>query len=197
MAIHYPGTFEVRTFFTTDEPSLIASHEIRWSCEMAAAADPGDPFSDWSVSLRGGGSSPLDTEVDNFMAFLEDMYSTAVDFSHAELWEYSPGTFDSVFRSSYTLGLSGVSASPTVIYSQTILSFRSTLGGIMKLDMRGTDQAKAAKTGFPSPSTAVNNLAAWVASATTPVRARDGGFPMSPLFFLPGLNERAEKKVLR
>lgn len=197
MTANFPGTYEVRIQYLTDEPAEIAGHELRLSCEMSIAADPGDPFTDWiPVQKDGSAVTTLKTHVDNFLALVQPAHSTATDYIIAELWEYAPASFDAVFRSAYTLGLSGTGGA-TVPYSQTIITFRSTLGGIGKLDLRGAVFGAAARLSFPTANTTINALAAALVAGSSIWHARDQGYFIAPLFTLIGQNERAWAKVNR
>jgi len=195
---NFPGTFEVRFFYVTNEPAAIASHEFRLSCEMAVEGAPGDPFTAWTpISKDGSATATLDSYVDSLVTLIQPQFNTAVDIVGAELWEYSPGTYDSIFRSAYTIGENGTDAGATVDFSQLIFVWRSQLGGIMKLDLRGTVDSPLARQAYPTALAKWNNLLSALDDADTIWHARDQGYPVIPLSVLPGSNERAFKEVNR
>lgn len=197
MPINYPGPFEIRLKYVTNEPDPIKNHELRLSCVMGVEADPGDPFTDWFPINRDGQQAvSLSTKIDNLLTWVRPHFSAAVTFVNVELWEYAEGTFDSVFRSVRDLGLAGLAGGATVHYSQSILSMRTVGGGIMKVDMRGTIYSRTPRVapGAPAPSA---DLLTYMLANNAPWRGRDGTFPAAGLFWLPGENERAFKKVNR
>lgn len=197
MAINYPGPYEVRIFYHTNEAAAIADHVLRLSCNMNVVASPGDPFSSWSATKRDGTGVVLSTAVDALIVLVKPFFHSSTDFIYAELWEYTPSSFDAIFRSSYTIGVSGTSASVTVSAAQTVVSFRTATGGIFKVDMRGTISNPAIGISFPTAITIVDNLAAHLVGASSPWIGRDNGYPLSPIRYLPGQNERAWRIVNR
>lgn len=198
MPINYPGPFELRINYLTNEPAAIATHQLRISHLMSVEGDPGDPFSAW-IPLQKNGSAvdTLADHTDDIVALLRPLYNTASDFVDAELWEYAPGTFDAIFRSSYAIGLAGSSGTATQNYGQCIITFRSATGGIAKLDLRGTILGFGVRLAFPTASTPLNNLAAALIGATSIMIARDNGYLIAHLFALIGQNERAWKVINR
>lgn len=198
MALNYPGPFEVRLFYTTNEPAGVNEHVLRLSCQISVEGDPGDPFSDWIPIDKGGNAvGSLDGDVDALVTLLKPMFNTAVDFSLAELWEYQFGTFDSVFRSSYDINQSGTAATATVNHSQTIWSFRTALGGTMKIDLRGTIHGSGAQQSFPTGVAAANSVATAFLASNSIWWGRDNSYPVAAIRWLPGLNEHSFKQINR
>jgi len=199
MAINFPGPLELRIFYTTDENSVINDHVLRHSLAAATAGegDPGDPFSAWTIQLRGGTTTPLDDWTDALMILIDDFYASAVDFTHAELWKYQPSSFDATYQATYALGLSGTSGGATVDASQGIITFRTAVGGVAKIDLRGISLGAGPKQSFPTAAAIVNALASFLSGSLSAMIGRDGGFLVAPIFWLPGQNERAWKRVNR
>lgn len=197
MAANFPGEYEVRLSYQTDEPAVINQHEVRFSMNMVTAGNPGDPFSSFVAAQRVGAGIQLDTWMTSTAALLQPLFNTAVNFQVAELWRYTPLTFDAAFISTFTVALAGTGAAPTVDASQAIITFRSQNGGIMRLDLRGVAIVAGGRESFPTLNASINALAGWLTGATNPVVARDNGFPFSELSYLPGQNERAWKALNR
>ena len=192
MAINYPGPYEVRVFYTVDtSPGDAITHQFRWSCELAGTPNPGDPFNTIDVYLSGGSTAALHTTTLAVINVVEDLFnSTDATFDYAELWKYEAGTFNANFVSSYTIGSAGTSASATVPCSESIFTFRSTEGGIWKLvllDTVGTPNIPAAYADLNAINKAIVDY--FFDSSTSPVKARDGGYPFSFIRLYPGQNE--------
>lgn len=197
MPINYPGPFEVRLKYVTNEPDAIKNHELRLSCEMGTEGAPGSAFTAWFPKIKDGTFTvDLSARCDSLLTWLRPHWSAAVTFVAFELWEYAPLSFDSVFRAVKTSGLVGSAGGATVQLSQSILTMRTTGGGIMKVDMRGTIYAANPFTSPTAPAPSAD-LLTYMLGNTAPWRGRDGTFPAAGLKWLPGSNERAFKKVNR
>lgn len=197
MAINYPGPFEVRINYVTDEPAVIASHQLRMSCIMSIEANPGDPFSDWYPEQKGGSNTiPLDTHVSDLLNVVKPYHNTAVAYVSAELWEYAPNSFDAVYRSAYSPSNEPTGVPATVPASQAVFTFRTQLGGIMKFTWMGVHISPNVSipfggAGYPTA------VATYILGNTAPWIGRDGSFPIAALAFHPGQNEALWKKVNR
>jgi len=197
LAINFPGPYEVRVNYLTNEPASVATHELRLSCRMNTIADPGDPFDQWTPYVKNGTfAATLNTRVDSLITWIKPFFHSAVTFVNAELWEYVEGSFDAAYRSAYALGVVGTGVAATVVGSQSILTLRTFNGGIMKIDLRGTNISPAAKTAIPG-SGIIYDLAQYMIAATNPWWARDNSYAAVPLFWLPGQNEHAFKVLYR
>jgi hypothetical protein len=198
MAINYPGPYEIRIAYVTAEPAPANRHILRLSCEMSIAGDPGEEFSGWIPEQKDGSAvDTLESHLDALLAILKPMFPATTSFNSAELWEYAPGTFDSIFRSSHSIAEVGSSGTASVDFGQLIITFRSENGGIAKIDVRGSDTPVGNRVGFPTGDTSINALAAHLIAPSSIYVARDGGYLLSALFALPGLNEAAFKAVRR
>jgi len=197
MTANFPGPFELRINYISNEPSTINEHQLRLSFECGLTGDPGDPFDAWHPITKGGSSAlGLDSHVTALMAAIEDNWSNTTDFLDAELWEYDVGTYDAIFRSTEAIGTSGGSGSGTQSMSQSIWTFRAALGGIMKVDFRATIHAPGTKVSLPSTGI-VQSTADYFLDDDSPWWARDNSHPIAALKFLPGQNERAFRKLNR
>jgi len=195
---NFPGPFELRVFYVTNEPVSIASHVFRLSLRLAGNPQPGDPFS--SIQVLNKDLSPgalLSAVLTDVLTLVRPFYNTVVDFVRAELWRYPSQSFDATFISSSAIGVQGTGTAATQVASQFVLTFRTSLGGIFKVDLRGTVVTPATKQSYPFSFTPWNNLANYFLLSTCPFIGRDNGVPVAPLFALPGQNERAWKKVFR
>jgi len=198
MALNFPGPFEVRLFYTTNEPAIIAAHQLRLSCNMSIEGLPGEPFSDWiPIQKNGSAVTTLAGHVDALVTAIRAAFHTSADFERAELWEYAPGTFDAVFRSAYDVNVAGSSATVTANFAQTIWTFRTTGGGIAKLDLRGTIYPASARASFPTSNATADAIHAYMLAPERIWIGRDGGYVLAGVSFLPGSNEHAFKKVNR
>jgi hypothetical protein len=165
---------------------------------MSIEGAPGDPFTDWIPEQKNGSAvDDLQQHLDALVAFLQPFYPAATDIISAELWEYAPGTFDAIFRSAESIGVNGTSGTGSQNYAQTIITMRSGSGGIGKIDLRGTIYAAGPRSGFPTSLVPVDNMLAHLLAPSSIYVARDGGYFLTGLFYLPGSNEQMFKKINR
>ncbi len=197
MAINYPGPYEVRVQYTALPASGLKAHEFRFSCSLTTTPVPGVDPTTLNAHQRGGGNTNLVQKVEDLVTFCAELYPATGDFNTAELWEYDPGTFNATWIATWTLGIPGTSGSPIIEDSQTIFTFRTTAGGIVKLDLRNTIHSSIATVPFPTSNSDWNDIGAEFSDEFTIVLGRDGGFAVVPLNALAGTNERDFKKRLR
>ena len=197
MAINYPGPYEIRLFYTAVYGGITYNHETRMSIEMSVAANPGDPFSDWTVELRDGSGKTLDVVVDELVALYVPNFHTSTTFVRAELWQYVTGTFDANFLSTYTVGEAGTSGSATSPDAQLIFQFRTTAGGFAKIDLRHSIDGEAVPLSYPTGSARLDDLIDYLIAANTPMLGRDNSYVFSPLAVQRGRNEKLARDRLR
>jgi len=195
---NYPGPYELRLFYTTNEPVVIADHVLRLSFRVAGDPEPGTPFDAiQTLNKSGSPSNPVSAVLLDLLTFVRPFYLPAVDFVRAEVWKYPPQSFDALFISAQNVGTGGNGTGTTTIAGQLIFTFRTSLGGVMKVDLRGTTVTPREKLSFPTAFSSFNNLAGYFLAAGTPFIGRDNGVPIAPMFALAGQNERAWKRVYR
>lgn len=197
MAIRYPGPFGLRIFYTMSFSSVPLQHQMELNIDLAGTpVTPGQLFSDYDIKVRAATTQALDAYVDDWVALIRPFFSNAGGNSidRAELWEYTPDSFDASFVSTYDIALAGTSVSSTSPSSQGIFTFRSQNGGIMKISLMET-VIPAGPTDFPPLLDAARqDLANFVISLNNGFLARDDGWPFALMAFHPGQNEAVFKK---
>lgn len=197
MTIHYPGPYEIRLFYTVTGGTGVIQHEARYNLRVAGDPDPGTPFADIDALRRDDSPFALDGEIDDWIALIDGLYSSnlpMVTFDYCELWKYVPESFDASFVSTYDIGVEGATAAATVSSQQTIVTFRSTLGGIMKLSFMETVITTVARDTLPFDNATLDAVADAVVAGTVPWMARDGGYPFACIAAYPGQNEALFKR---
>lgn len=195
---NFPGPYELRIFYTTNEPVVIADHVLRLSFRVAGDPEPGAAFSTIQVLNKSGApGANLADVLGDLLVVVRPFYIPAVDFVRAEVWRYPPQSFDAFFIAAQNIGLGGTGTGTTFIAGQLIFTFRTSNGGVFKVDLRGTTVTPREKLSFPTAFGAFNSLANYMLFPTTPFIGRDNGVPVATLFALAGQNERAWKKVYR
>lgn len=194
---NFPGPYEVRLLYTTNNGAADIDHQMRFSMDMDTPAGPGDPFSDWTCLSRFGAAPQLDTWVDNLILKLKVVYNASSSFVSAELWKYAPLSYDAAFQSAYPIGVAGTNVGATVPDAQSIITFRSQLGGSARLNLMEAVYGGSPTQSYPFSIALLNDVADFITDVQSPVVARDGGYLFSTLHLLLGLNEALFKKRMR
>jgi hypothetical protein len=198
LAINYPGPFEIRVNYVTDEDVKIRNHQLRLSFQCGLTGNPGDPFTAWKpIDKLGSSVTDLKVHVDALVVAMKPSFFSACSIVNAELWEYAPNSFDAVYRSVYAIAVVGTSGSGTVPGNQAVTSYRTRNGGIFKTDLRGTVNVIGAKQAFPLGSSPQKTMSDYILLNTTPFWGRDNSYPLAGLAFFPGSNEHAFKVLYR
>lgn len=198
MAANFPGPYEVRLRYACTPQSLPQrEHSHRFNCDLSVVGDPGDPLSAFNIVTRQGTNPVLSTYLASYLALIAALYHTSTDFISWELWSYPAQSYDATFITGAAIGSAGLSAVNVNADQQTVISYRSTLGGAMFSHFMETNASVGARQGFPTAVTQINDLAAFVSNNDTGHRARDNGYPFIPLFYMPGQNEALFKDRLR
>jgi hypothetical protein len=194
MALNYPGPYQVRIFYSVSS----RVHVVALNVQMSVEGSVGDPFSDFIPLQRNGSAvTTLDTHVDNFVTVAKPFINTGQDFDFAELWKYTPDTFEADFISSYTLGVAGTSGSATKNASQLIWTFRTQEGGSMRVVLMDTTYDQAITVPYGSMDTPTKALADDITAGTNVWLARDTSYPFNSIAMFPGSNEALFKKIYR
>jgi hypothetical protein len=194
MAINYPGPYEVRIFYTVT--SFV--HVQKLNVRLETDPTPGDDFSTINALRRDDAPYALDSEVDDWVVLMKAIYNTvSTTIDYAELWKYTPGTFDASFVSTYPIAVAGTSGTTTNAAGQYIITFRTTEGGIMKLSFMESIMALAARDTLPLGNAGADAIADAVVAGTSPWLARDTSYPFSCIAAYAGQNEALFKKRYR
>lgn len=102
------------------------------------AADPdsfttGASLSSIQVFQRDGGAAKtLDTAIGEYLALLEDLYGSGTTVLAPEVWGRQSLSNDFGWINTYSAGETGVAAGAGVLMLQTVMSFRTAGGNIMR-----------------------------------------------------------------
>lgn len=200
MALNYPGPYQLRIYYTVGSaPVLPLKHVIQFNVDLDDPPVLGDAFADMDCKARAVASHPLDLVVDELVAALVAVYAVAdANFDYAELWSVEPLSFNMTYVSSYVIDEPGTDIGDTVPSGQTIFTYRTYEGGIMKVSLMET-------TGAAGPTVAYSDLSAdWKAiadkftgDADSFYLARDTSYPFLCLAIHPGTNEALFKARFR
>jgi len=201
MPTNFPGPYEVRFKYVTTVSGVALNHIQRLSLELTADPTPGDLFSTIDAELNGGvGTSPLDVVVEAWSAAAAGFYSNGSGntWQLAELWKYEAGTYNASFIGAHATGDNGTSATTTQEAAQSIVTFRTTAGGVFKLSFMEPVVSPGSIDPLPITNAALAALVTAITGGVTyPWIGLDGGWPFVALAHFPGQNEKLWKKRRR
>jgi hypothetical protein len=198
MALNYPGPYEVRIFYTTTISSVVLTHSQRLNIALVEPITPGTTFNLIGAVRADASPDNLQTVVDEWVALLRPLLSSSgSSIVLAELWKYTPGTFEAEFLSSYDINLAGTNAGATTLASQSVWTFRTAEGGILKINLMEGVVSQGAKTLYAAQGAASKALVDYVIADDKVWLGRDTSYPFSHIAQFPGQNEALFKKRLR
>lgn len=200
MASNFPGPYQLRMYYDV-APGAFANvtHRMTMNIDVTNSPSPGTPFSGIDVSRRVGIDVALDTVASELQGVTRPLMSTAdALITYAELWKYTPGTFDAQYISTYDISLAGLSGSAGRVTGVQIYTWRTAEGGIMQIYLMET-----VDTG--NDQVAYNNLGAddtnfmdfFYEDATSYALGRDTSHPLVPLRMSASRHEALFKQRFR
>ena len=194
MVLNFPGPYQLRIHYSVGG----SDHVQQLNLDLATDGGAGQPFSTHSVTRNGLGPSALDALVDFWIDLIDGIYNSGqANFIDAELWKYTPESFDATFHGVYAIGQAGASAGATQFASQGRLSFITSTGGAMFIDFIDMVLAPGETDNAPFADTDIAAIAAYVLGTGGWFIGRDGSWPIAARKWNPGQNEAYWKKLNR
>lgn len=191
MALNFPGPYEVRLFYTMN----VLIHEQRLNVRMEGTPVPGDGFDGMNSLRRDDTPELLSDKVDDWVALLRPLaIPTGNTINYAELWKYTPLSFEASYISTYDINLAFTGGGNEQKAGQAIYVFRTTEGGIMKINLMEGNRALGNPLTYAGCSADEQALIDAVVGGTVPWLARDTSYPIAFKNLYPGQNEAVFKK---
>lgn len=203
MTANFPGPLEARIFYTVSNTiggPIQHVMKLNFTLPAGHTITPGQSFGTISVQIRSGVPVTLQAAIDGFITVVRPLYDLDDStFDYAECWEYTPGTFDARFISTYNIGLAGSNTSPgeSVAASQNIMVFRTQEGGIMKLSLMEGKSGVALPRSYAQLASDSKAVVDYVLSTNIWMLARDTSYPLSFKAQYLGQNEALFKRRYR
>lgn len=182
----------------------IASQPLKhtWSANCAALGSPPPGTASTTISLatRSGGSKILSVGVQEWWSIFRDNFSNATTIISCNLFRYDGPALGNTFISAIAVSPSGgsVSGAPNAGH-ETILTFRTGTGGIMKVaavEDVGSSKAQTPLVANPALGT-YGQEAAYIMSSDGWLCGRGGSWPVAPMQISQSYNEAIEKRRFR
>ena len=199
MAINFPGPYEVRIYYSVSySVGGVLTHSQRLNVRLDADPTPGTAFADINALRRDESPFDLAGEVDDWVLLMKALYSNAgVTIDYAELWKYEDQSYDASFVSTYPIAVAGTNGQATIGAAQSIVTFRTMNGGIMKLSFMESVVAEGSKDTLPFSSAQLDAIADAVVAGTVPWYGKDNSYPFACIAAFNGKNEALFKRRFR
>lgn len=198
---NYDGQYELQLNYGTTISSRLIPHRHTVDVRIAIADAPeaGDLFSDITLTNRNGSTQTLETFVLAYMAVLQPLWRPTTEFTTAELWQYLPEpSQDKTFIAVRTLSIPGSAPAGLDLEAQQLtMTFRSTSGGIMRIQLMEHSLAGNNVQTSPFTPASLNTLATFVTNPAQPFVARDNQHPITVIRAGLGQNEKLWRKRYR
>lgn len=174
------------------------SHALRVYVAPTAPVSVGTVMADVDLQALGGGSVDAVVAANAFWEFIRPMYNNSISSSFATLWRYATNTSRDFITATPLTNPLCTGGAPTAKQQDT-LTFRTALGGLMKIVLLETNQS--GDTRVPLVANPAGNvhqrLAAHIMSSSGVVVGIDNSFPVTPLRDSRGENEALQTKLRR
>jgi hypothetical protein len=195
--VNYPGPYEIRMNYSAPAGGFPLISQIRVNVDVDTPPDPGSPFADYDLISRAGLFYNAQTFTDAWATVLAGVMRTDANFSTAELWKYSPGSFNADFQSGYNVGQAGLNAGTAQTTISAIITMRTQNGGHLRCQLNHMVSGASTTDPYPFAITEYNDIADFYSALSSPILGRDGGYVFAPMNLLVGQNEFIFKKYFR
>lgn len=197
---NFPGPYEIEITYTTSpsgQPTL--EHKMRLNLNISGSdPTPGTAMADINFLERSGVPVNAVVALDAWIDLIKVRFNTSqTAFNVADLFKYTPGTFQRQFISSYALAETGSSASGNTAASQEIFTSRTLEGGIHKINLMESINTANARTGRSGTTGSVDAIFDFLESVDNWILGRDTSYPIAGLNHLAGQNEKLFKLRFR
>lgn len=152
----------------------------------------------WDILTKDATWTAFEGAMLTYVNLLKSFMPTTVTFIEAELYTMASETADPLFRQIAPLNVAGTATtSAAYSMSQTVLSYRSHLGGIGKLMlMESTATPNFRQAWRANAPTTFNNLRQYLLGDDCVIIARDGGYPIATTYVTTKTNDVLRRDTL-
>lgn len=146
-------------------------------------------------TINNDGSLDMEDAVGAFVEAIDHLFHTGTSFGEATFWSQPTPDDDPLWIYSYTEGAAGASGTANVALSECVMSFRTNLGGLLKLYLMegwvpvNTRDVPPWAAGFLSVFTYMSGSTGWV-------RGRDNGKVVGYINVTAKTNDALRKKFV-
>lgn len=193
MASNFPGPFEIEIVSIVQG----VEHKQRLNCTLTGSWAIGDAPDTLNMLTKDGGNTQLDTAVTAWVTSMQPFFASDYSWTAYTVWQYLAGTFDRVFVTTGALNITGSGTGSTNLAHQSIFTFRSGEGGILKIVQNEDTNTGQIREAYSQLGASAQSFMDFVVSDGSWIMARDTSFPVASLNRIGGQNESVFKKRYR
>lgn len=195
---NFDGVHETRWKYSVPISGRTIIHTMTLDVKVLGTPVPGTDFTAIQTVAQNGTNATLQAEVQALWDIIRTAYNTAVELVYVELWRYGPNGQNAIYISaSDVTNPLGTSAVVPMAAQQQTFTFRSTNGGIMRLQLMETSVGDNLRQTPPYTPAGFQSLSVYVTGNSRPWQARDDGYPFVAIACSGGQNEALFRKRFR
>lgn len=193
MVTNFPGPYQADIFYTTLVSGVPLEHVAKLNVDCVGPLFPGQDFSTIEFVTKGAGPVNGLAAILDWADLMKAFFHTANTIDRVELWSVAPESYDRTFISAADIGVDGTNVGATIPASQVIFTFRTSEGGIMRLNLMEASELPGRPQTLPNGFPTIDNVANFVVSDNNWILGRDTSYPVATIRYLPGQNEKLFK----
>lgn len=187
MTIHSISPGFIVVFYTSN------GHNHKHIIPISAPVDTGGSV--YTIATKSAGAVAVTAAMATWVAAVKVLFPASTTFLYWELWTKPTPESDPIFRQTGDLSVVGTNGGAVVPYSQIVYSYRTSLGGVGKMQFQEISLAanQVFKPTYASPH---NGVVSYLTGSQSIYAGRDEGFPVSVPRALTKTNDQTRKKFL-
>lgn len=192
MPVNYDGTYEVEVAYTVTVSSVTIPHRHTFDVALDTIPTPGQAADTILTAGKDGTSTDLEAYLIAYWGTVADLMGSGTSQPIFTLWQYAPEpSKDKQFICQWALSVPvEYSPNPSVAAHQTTYTFRSALGGVMRLQFMEDVVNAQNYVLSTSAAGAEQALIQFVLNDNSAILARDNGYIVGGIRVNYGYNEK-------
>ncbi len=201
MTYNWPGPYGIRFFYTVTPTGFAAiEHKLELQCRIEGTPNPGTDWANINILQKDNTPYALATASAAVITALQPEFSSSdVTFDRVELWKYQDQSLNADFISADTVGLAGTAVLTTKVCTQSIMTFRTEEGGIMRVTLMEDIYSGTFPAGYADLSAETQAVIDYILASpgNQLFVGRDTSYPISFVRYNPSQNEAMFRKRYR
>ena len=151
-----------------------------------------------NLTPKTGSAISMSQFITDYMVVFRPMFGSGTAIDVAEFWKQSAPEDDPIWIYDHPINLAGSSGTASANYLQSVITFRTALGGLFKwygMEVSGSIAVNT-RTAGPAFAGSILALSNYLKGSTSCFLARDNATLMSPIFHSTKYNDALRKRRL-
>jgi len=149
-----------------------------------------------NVLIHSDGSNTFTAFMSVYINALDVFFDTITSFDYADIWSQPTPEDDPVWIYTYNSGAIGTSVTNLEIASQLAMSFRTSLGGVLRIYMMEQAEPVNQAVSYADMGVGAKAFADLVIGGSSAIYGRDGGKPVACLGYKTKTNDVLRRRIL-